>query len=275
MRAEYVDKSRFGRLKAGHGGREPDVAPTGLQGGANGPETRECCTVSQRILVVDDDKEIVRLVRAYLEQSGYAVLVAYDGETALHILRRDRPDLVVLDLMLPDRDGWDVTRIVRSDPVLASTPIIMLTARVEDQDKIVGLELGADDYVSKPFNPREVVARVRAVLRRAHGEPSPCRLLQTSGLTIDLDAHQVEANGQAIKLTPTEFGLLRALAEQPGNVLTRLELIEKGLGYSYEGLERTVDSHIKNLRHKLDAVGLMSDLIETVFGIGYRLRGEP
>ena len=134
--------------------------------------------MTQRILVVDDDKEIVRLVRAYLEQDGYQVLTAYDGETALHILRRERPDLVVLDLMLPDRDGWDVTRIVRGDPALPATPIIMLTARVEDQDKIVGLEMGADDYVTKPFNPREVVARVRAVLRRAQGEPPPPRVIQ-------------------------------------------------------------------------------------------------
>jgi two-component system alkaline phosphatase synthesis response regulator PhoP len=228
----------------------------------------------QRILVVDDDKEIVRLVRAYLEQSGYQVLVAYDGETALHILRRERPDLVVLDLMLPDRDGWDVTRVVRGDSTLADTPIIMLTARVEDHDKIVGLELGADDYVAKPFNPREVVARVRAVLRRAHGEASSSRVLQTGRLTIDLDAHCVEVSGQTVKLTPTEFGLLQALAEQPGNALTRLELIERGLGYSYEGLERTVDSHIKNLRRKLDAAGTTEDLIETVFGVGYRLRGE-
>jgi two-component system alkaline phosphatase synthesis response regulator PhoP len=225
----------------------------------------------QRILVVDDDKEIVRLMRAYLEQSGYQALVAYDGETALHILRRERPDLMVLDLMLPDRDGWDVTRVVRGDQTLAGTPIIMLTARVEDHDKIVGLELGADDYVTKPFNPREVVARVRAVLRRVQGETAPPRLIQAGELTIDLDAHRVEVGEQPLKLTPTEFGLLQALAEQPGNTLTRLELIEKGLGYSYEGLERTVDSHIKNLRRKLDAVGAGPDVIETVFGVGYRL----
>jgi DNA-binding response OmpR family regulator len=230
--------------------------------------------MSQRILVVDDDREIVRLLRAYLEQVGYQVLVAGDGETALHILRREHPDLVVLDLMLPDCDGWDVTRIVRRDPDLAATPIIMLTARVEDQDKIVGLELGADDYVTKPFNPREVVARVRAVLRRARGEPAPPRMIQTCGLTIDLDAHQVQVEGQQVHLTPTEFSLLQALAEHPGHALTRLELIEKSLGYSYEGLERTVDSHIKNLRRKLDEVGATVDLIETVFGIGYRLRAE-
>ncbi len=226
--------------------------------------------MTQRILVVDDDREIVRLVRAYLEQDGYQVLTAYDGETALHILRRERPDLVVLDLMLPDRDGWDVTRIVRGDEGLAATPIIMLTARVEDHDKIVGLELGADDYVTKPFNPREVVARVRAVLRRAGGEPAPSRVIRAGPLTLDVDAHQVAVRGQPLHLTPTEFGLLQALAEQPGHTLTRLELIEQGLGYSYEGLERTVDSHIKNLRRKLDEAGA-EDLIETVFGVGYRL----
>jgi two-component system alkaline phosphatase synthesis response regulator PhoP len=226
--------------------------------------------MDQRVLVVDDDREIVRLVRAYLEQSGYQVLVAYDGETALHILRRERPDLVVLDLMLPDRDGWDVTRVVRSDPGLRATPIIMLTARVEDQDKIVGLELGADDYVTKPFNPREMVARVRAVLRRAQSEPAPSRLHRVGKLAVDLDAHAVEVQDQPVRLTPTEFNLLRALAENPGHTLTRLELIEKGLGYSYEGLERTVDSHVKNLRRKLADAGA-ADLIETVFGVGYRL----
>jgi len=148
--------------------------------------------MAHRILVVDDDRQIVRLLRAYLEQVGYQVLTAYDGETALHILRREQPDLVVLDLMLPDRDGWDVTRIVRSDEKLAATPIIMLTARVEDNDKIVGLELGADDYVTKPFNPREVVARVRAVLRRAQGDMTPSRLIQVGELTVDVAAHRAE-----------------------------------------------------------------------------------
>jgi len=231
--------------------------------------------MTQRILVVDDDREIVRLLRAYLEQSGYQVLVAYDGETTLHVLRRERPDLLILDLMLPDRDGWEVTRIVRSDPVLTATPILMLTARVEDHDKIIGLEMGADDYVTKPFNPREVIARVRAVLRRARGEPVPARVLQVGELAIDLGAHLVQVTGQPLYLTPTEFGLLRALAEHPGRVLTRLELIEQGLGYSYEGLERTVDSHVKNLRRKLDEAGAAANLVETVFGVGYRLRAEP
>ena len=227
--------------------------------------------MAQRILVVDDDQEIVRLLRAYLEQAGYQVLAAYDGEQALHLLRREQPDLVVLDLMLPDRDGWDLTRIVRGDPGLAATPIIMLTARVEDHDKIIGLELGADDYVSKPFNPREVVARVRAVLRRSLGQPVLPRLIQVGVLFMDLDARRVEVEGSPVQLTRTEFDLLQALAEHPGHALTRLELIEEALGYGYEGLERTVDSHIKNLRRKLDLAGGAGDLIETVFGVGYRL----
>jgi two-component system alkaline phosphatase synthesis response regulator PhoP len=225
----------------------------------------------QRILVVDDDPEIVRLLRAYLERAGYRVLAAYDGEAALHLLRRERPDLVILDLMLSGRDGWDVTRIIRGDAGLKATPIIMLTARVQDDDKIIGLELGADDYVSKPFNPREVMARVRAVLRRAQGDPAVPRVIQHGDLMIDLDQHRVQVHGKSVTLTPTEFCLLQALAEQPGHALTRLELIERGLGYSYEGLERTVDSHIKNLRRKLEKEGVAEELIETVFGVGYRL----
>ena len=222
--------------------------------------------MGQRILVVDDDREIVRLVRAYLEQSGYEVLTAGDGETALHILRRERPDL-----MLPGRDGLDVTRVVRGDTGLAAMPIIMLTARVEDHDKIVGLELGADDYVTKPFKPGEVIARVRAVLRRSRGEAAPARVIQVGDIVIDLDRHQVQVEGQTVHLTPTEFGLLRALAEQPGHALTRQEMIERGLGYNYEGLDRTVDSHVKNLRRRLDEAGGAAHLLETVFGVGYRL----
>ncbi|MFC2031133.1 response regulator transcription factor [Chloroflexota bacterium] len=222
--------------------------------------------MTQRILVVDDDREIVRLVRTYLESNGYEVLTAYDGETALHILRREQPDL-----MLPNRNGWDVTRVVRGDVNLAAMPIIMLTARVEDHDKIVGLELGADDYVSKPFNPQEVVARVRAVLRRAQGEPAQAKVIQVGGLLIDHDRHHVQVGDQEVQLTRTEFALLWALAEQSGRALTRQEMIEQGLGYSYEGLERTVDSHVKNLRRKLDDAGGASGQVETVFGVGYRL----
>jgi two-component system alkaline phosphatase synthesis response regulator PhoP len=227
--------------------------------------------MSQRVLVVDDDPQIVRLLRASLEQAGYQVFAAYDGETALHILRRKRPDLVVLDLMLPDRDGWDVTRAIRGDTTLADTPIIMLTARVEYHDRIVGLELGADDYVAKPFHPGELLARVRAVLRRAGQGPAVSRMIRAGDLMVDVDGHRVEIRGETVHLTPTEFGLLQALAEHRGQALTRLEMIEKGLGYSYEGIERTVDSHIRNLRRKLAEAGAPEDLVETVFGVGYRL----
>lgn len=227
-----------------------------------------------RILVVDDDKKIVRLVRSYLEQAGYQVLTAYDGETALHTIRREKPDLVVLDLMLPDQDGWEITRLVRGDAGLADLPIIMLTARVEDTDKIVGLELGADDYISKPFNPREVVARVRAVLRRVGSGAAQPHVLQVGELRLDLDRHQAMVGDRSLELTPTEFDLLKMVMENPGHAFTRQELIEKGLGYAYAGLERTIDSHIKNLRKKLDLAPDSPAYIETVHGVGYRLRGE-
>ena len=230
----------------------------------------------QTILVVDDDKEIVRLVRAYLEKAGYQVLTAYDGSTALHILRRERPALVVLDLMLPDQDGWDITRLVRSDPALASMPIIMLTARIDDTDKIIGLELGADDYVTKPFNPREVVARVRSVLRRAHsGAAVPqSRVLTIGDLSMDVNRHLVTLRQQEVELTATEFNLLKVLLENPGYAYTRSELIEQALGYEYEGSERTLDSHMRNLRRKIDPDTDRPSYIQTVYGVGYRLM-EP
>ena len=225
--------------------------------------------VKQRILVVDDDREVVRLMRAYLEQAGYEVLVAYDGETALHTLRRERPDLLLLDLMLPDRDGYDITRIVRADALLSALPIIMLTARVDDTDKIVGLEMGADDYVTKPYNPREVVARVRARLRKVGG--SRPQILQVGSLQIDIGRHEVTVNNQPISLTASEFDLLRVLMEQAGYVFTRTELISKGLGADYEGLDRTLDSHIRNLRQKLEPNPKQPTFIQTVHGVGYRL----
>ncbi len=229
--------------------------------------------LAQPILVVDDDQDIVRLVRAYLEKAGFRVFTANDGETALHILRRDRPALLVLDLMLPDRDGWDITRLVRNDPTLAETPIIMLTARVDDTDKIIGLELGADDYVTKPFNPREVVARVRSVLRRSQGGGSakPPRILQLADLLMDLDRREVMVGGKPVELTATEFNLLQTLLENPGYAFTRSELIEQALGYEYEGSERTLDSHMRNLRRKIEPLPGEPTYIQTVYGIGYRL----
>ncbi|MBI5652405.1 MAG: response regulator transcription factor [Chloroflexi bacterium] len=228
--------------------------------------------MANRILVVDDDKEIVRLIKSYLEKSGFSVLTAYDGDNALRVIRAERPDLVVLDLMLPGRDGWDITKTIRADAHLAATPILMLTARVEDTDKILGLELGADDYLAKPFNPREVIARVRAILRRAGASAPASRILEIRGLRLDADRHTVSINGTALETTPTEFALLKTLMENPNHAFTRGELIEKSLGYSYEGLERTLDSHIKNLRKKIEDDPTEPEYIETVFGVGYRLR---
>jgi two-component system alkaline phosphatase synthesis response regulator PhoP len=229
-----------------------------------------------RILVVDDDREIVRLVRSYLERAGYQVVTAYNGETALHTLRRERPDLLVLDLMLPDRDGWDLTRLIRTDDTLAEIPIIMLTARVEDSDKIVGLEIGADDYITKPFNPREVVARVRALLRRSQrgtSDTSP-QTLQVGWLILDIGRRELFVGGKPVELTPSEFELLHVLMTSPGYAFTRDELLEKALGYAYEGMGRTLDSHIKNLRRKIEPNPQKTTYIQTIYGVGYKL-AEP
>jgi two-component system alkaline phosphatase synthesis response regulator PhoP len=228
----------------------------------------------ERILVVDDDRDIVRLVQSYLEKAGYQILTAYDGETALRVLKAEKPQLLVLDLMLPDRDGWDVARLVRSDPQLAATPIIMLTARVEDNDKIVGLEIGADDYITKPFNPREVVARVRALLRRTQLQQDlqPPLRLQVGELILDIGKRELTNGGNLVDLTPSEFELLKVLMHNPGFVITRDELADKALGYGSESIGRTLDSHIKNLRRKIDSPETDQSFIQTIHGVGYRLR---
>ena len=225
--------------------------------------------MTQRILVVDDDREVARLMRSYLERAGYAVQVAYDGDTAWHMLRADRPDLLLLDLMLPGRDGYEITRLLRGDPNLAHIPIIMLTARIDDTDKIVGLEMGADDYVTKPYNPREVVARVRARLRSR--SVSPSNSLQVGELQMDLDRREVLVDDRPVELTPTEFSLLRILMEQAGYVFTRSELISRGLGADFAGIDRTLDSHIRNLRQKIEPDPRKPTYIQTVYGVGYRL----
>ncbi len=230
--------------------------------------------MSQRILVVDDDRQIVRLIRSYLEQNGYETLAAYEGNEALHLIRAEKPDLVVLDLMLPGVDGWEITRIVRGDPAISALPIIMLTARVEDTDRIVGLEMGADDYIPKPFNPREVVARVRAVLRRAQGDIHPANIFQVGPIRLDDDRHVAWVEDRALDLTPTEFDLLKLLMRYPERAFTRMEMIDQALGYAYEGMERTIDSHIKNLRKKLGIPRGEPGYIETVYGVGYRLAGD-
>ncbi|MCB8981057.1 MAG: response regulator transcription factor [Ardenticatenaceae bacterium] len=234
----------------------------------------------QQILVVDDDKEIARLLRGYLEKAGFGVLVAHDGRTAVHSLRRDKPDLLLLDLMLPDMDGYDITRLVRNDAVLAQIPVIMITARVEDSDKIVGLELGADDYVTKPFNPAEVVARVRAQLRAKSrltqsDEGLETAVFQVGGIRLDTGRREVSVNGRLVDLTPSEFSLLQTMLENPGFVFTRSELIERGLGQEYIGMDRTLDSHIKNLRRKIEPDPKNPTFVQTVYGIGYRLAEKP
>jgi two-component system alkaline phosphatase synthesis response regulator PhoP len=228
--------------------------------------------MTQRILVVDDDPQIIRLIRSYLEAAGFTVLTARDGTAALHAIRSERPDLVVLDIGLPKTDGLEIIRILRQDPDLAAVPVLLLTARVEDSDRILGLELGADDYLTKPFNPREVTARVRAVLRRTGRPPAPVRVLESGPLRMDLDGHTVAVHGNPVELTPAEFSLLRTLMGYPNRAFTRAELIEKAFGFTYEALERTLDSHIKNLRKKVEADPAHPRLIETVFGVGYRFR---
>jgi DNA-binding response OmpR family regulator len=220
-----------------------------------------------RILVVDDDPGIVKVVRAYLEKAGFQVLVAYDGKKALHIARHDKPHLVILDLMLPEMDGWDVCRALRRE---SDVPIIMLTARVEDTDKLIGLELGADDYVTKPFSPQELVARVRAVLRRVEGMPAKPERISRGEITVDLSRHAVTVGDEPLDLTPTEFDLLATLMQDPGRTFTRSQLLEQTQGYAYEGYERTIDVHIKNLRQKIETDPGNPQHIRTVYGVGYR-----
>jgi DNA-binding response OmpR family regulator len=230
----------------------------------------------ETILVIDDEANILRLVRDYLEQARYRVLTASNAETGLHMLRREMPDLLVLDLGLPDRDGWDLTRLIRSDRQLASIPLIMLTARVADSDKIIGFELGADDYITKPFNPREVVARVRAVLRRMQrADSSLSRRLTLGELTLDLGGHSLLIRGKPVELTPTEFALLALFMENLGHTYTREELLEKTLGYSYEGTGRTLDTHIMNLRQKIEPDPRHPTYIQTIHRIGYRFTKAP
>ncbi len=227
--------------------------------------------MQKTILVVDDDKSIVRLVSSYLEQEHFKVFSAYDGVGALQILRREVIDLVILDLMMPERDGWDVTRTIRNDKRLEDVPIIMLTARIGDTDKILGLELGADDYVTKPFNPREVVARVRTVLRRTIPKQAS-NTLRVGAISMQVDSRRVSVDDETIELTPTEFALLKTLLMHPNYVFSRSELIEQSLGYEYESIERTLDSHIRNLRKKIEPSDEPT-YIQTVYGIGYKLEG--
>jgi DNA-binding response OmpR family regulator len=226
---------------------------------------------NQRVLVVDDEPKIVELVKLYLEREGYRVIVASDGRSALEIARREQPALVVLDLMLPELDGIEVCRQLRRE---SKVGIVMLTARSEDVDKLIGLELGADDYITKPFSPREVVARVRAVLRRMGDDWMGEQPLTFGSLTIDPARHEVTLGESPVELTRTEFRLLEAMARNAGRVLTRMQLLDKVQGEAFEGYERTIDAHIKNLRQKIEEDPQKPRYILTVYGVGYKFSDQ-
>lgn len=229
-------------------------------------------TKKHRVLVIEDDRKIVELVSLYLEREGYEVHSAYDGLEGLKKAREVAPDLVILDLMLPGLDGFSVCHQLRDE---SGVPVIMLTARTTEQDKLEGLDTGADDYVTKPFSPRELMARVRAVLRRTADEGlyrGPA-VVERSGVKVDFVRHEVTVGEEPVHLTPTEFRLLGALVREPGRVFTRGQLIEKVLGYDFEGSERTIDVHILNLRRKIEPDGHEPRLIRSVYGMGYRFEG--
>ena len=219
------------------------------------------------ILIVDDEPKIVQLVRDYLEHAGFSVLSASDGKTALAVVRASKPDLIVLDLGLPQLDGLDVTRALRR---ASNVPIVMLTARVDESDKLVGLELGADDYVTKPFSPKELVARVRAVLRRSESVNTLAEIVRAADVTLDIPRMKVSANGRAVELTPTEFQLLATLARQPGRIFTRAQLLDAVQGVAFESYERAIDAHVKNIRRKLEPNPHQPRYLLTVYGVGYK-----
>jgi len=223
-----------------------------------------------KILVVDDDPNVVKLVQLYLERDGHEVLTAHDGVTGLELAREEQPNLIVLDLMLPRMDGMQVCRTLRAESLV---PIIMLTAMVEEDDRLAGLDLGADDYMTKPFSPRELAARVRAVLRRTARDQDNAGpgLLESGPFAVDLRQRTVSVAGTAITLTPTEFRLIALLVREPGRTFTREQIIDRVFGYDFDGFDRTVDAHMSSLRRKVDAVPGSAKHIQTVYGSGYRL----
>ena len=226
-----------------------------------------------KILIIDDEERIASGVKKYYEQAGYSVIMAYDGLTGLKRLKQEKPDLVVLDLMLPEMDGWDVCKEIRK---ISDIPIIMLTARVEETDKLIGLELGADDYVTKPFSPRELVARTKAVLRRAQAVGSgTSRTYRFGNNLLDIGAHQLTVDGKVVDITPTEFSILHHLVSHPKQVSSRSQLLEAADLGVFEGVERSIDVHIHNLRTKIEKDPANPQFIQTVFGVGYRfVEGE-
>jgi DNA-binding response OmpR family regulator len=228
--------------------------------------------MSRKILIADDEQHLLDTVRAYLENAGLQVVVARDGREALFTYRHEQPDLVILDVMMPEMDGWDAARLIRKE---SDVPIIFLTARVDDIDKITGLEIGADEYVTKPFSPRVLVAQVRAVLRRAYGDlSSEPTVWRVGDLELNAETRLVTKGGQRVDLTPSEFDLLAVLIARPDRVFTRMELLERVQGEAFAGYERTIDVHVKNLRAKIEDDPRQPQFIETVYGVGYRMRSH-
>jgi DNA-binding response OmpR family regulator len=224
--------------------------------------------MSPRILVAEDDRKQAELIRLYLERDGHTVAVVHDGRSALERIRRTAPDLVVLDLMMPAMDGLDVARAVR---LQGDIPIVMVTARAAENDVLLGLEIGADDYVTKPFSPRELAARVRAVLRRAVGEEAGEEIRRVGPIEVDRRSHSVRVEGRPVECTPREFAVLDALASDPGRAYSRFQLLERAFGFDYEGLERTIDVHVMNLRRKIEPDPAHPRYLRTVYGVGYTL----
>lgn len=228
--------------------------------------------IQHSVLIVDDDVKLVELLQTYFEQEQFLVYTAYDGIEAVELVAKRKPDIMILDIMLPGMDGREVCRKIRQNN---DVPIIMLTAKDDESDRLVGLGIGADDYVTKPFSMKEVVARAKVILRRMHGEVVEKKtVLQFREITIDLDRHQVKRSGEVLDLTPTEFKLLEVLARAPERVYSRFQLMENTQGYAFDGYERTIDAHIRNLRRKLEPDSRNPQYVLTVYGVGYKFAGE-
>ena len=227
--------------------------------------------MTKTIMVVDDEKRLVSLVESYLTKEGYRVVTAYNGREALSVARNEKPDLIVLDVMMPEMDGYEFMRQHRAGN---NTPIILLTARVDDDEKVIGLEVGADDYMTKPFRPRELVARIRAVLRRIGEQEPSAKVIKAADIVLDREGRTVKIADNFLNLTPSEFDILTALMSSPGRVYSRLDLLDIIQGIRYEGYERTIDTHIKNLRGKIEKSPRSPKYIETVYGVGYRFKKE-
>jgi DNA-binding response OmpR family regulator len=223
--------------------------------------------MSKKILVVDDNPQLRTMIKAYLSQEGFEICTANNGQEALYVARREKPNLIILDLMMPEMGGYEFMKVFTRE---ADTPVIILTARIEEQDKVLGLELGADDYMTKPFSPRELAARVRAVLRRMEKQTSSHEILQVADVILDQEQHIVTVAGVVVNLTPSEFELLGILMATPGRVFSRAELLDRLQGIAYEGYERSIDVHIRNLRTKIEPDSSNPRYVETVYGAGYR-----